>query len=65
MYQDINGNQFESYADASRYYGGEDDDVLRCEAEEQNEEYAQCLSTQHGFHAVELYFSSVQFHCIY
>jgi hypothetical protein len=61
MYQDINGNQFESYAQASRYYGGESDAVLQDEADALAEEYEQCLATQHGFHAVELYYRSEQF----
>jgi hypothetical protein len=61
MYQDINGNQFESYAQASQYYGGESDAVLADEDQAHAEEYEQCLTTQYGFHAVELYYRSEQF----
>jgi hypothetical protein len=31
MYQDINGNQFDSYKQANEYYGGESDWALDCE----------------------------------
>lgn len=61
MYQDINGNQFESYAQASRYYGGESDAVLADEEQALQEEYEFCLANQHGFHAVELWYRSEQF----
>ena len=61
MYQDINGNQFESYAQACQYYGGENDAVLADEDQAHAEEYEQCLATQHGYHAVELYYRSAQF----
>jgi hypothetical protein len=61
MYQDINGNQFESYAQACRHYGGENDAVLQDEADALAQEYAECLATQHGFHAVELYYGSPQY----
>jgi hypothetical protein len=56
MYQDINGNQFESYAQASQYYGGENDAVLADESAQADEEYAQYLATYHGAHACELYY---------
>jgi hypothetical protein len=61
MYQDINGNQFESYAQACQYYGGESDAVLEDEARAQEEEYELCMTTQHGFHAVSLWYRSPQF----
>jgi hypothetical protein len=56
MYQDINGNQFESYAQACQYYGGENDAVLDGEAEQADAEYDQYLATYHGAHACELYY---------
>jgi len=34
MWQDINGNQFESYKQANEYYGGESDWALDCEEQE-------------------------------
>jgi hypothetical protein len=37
MWQDINGNQFESYAQANEYYGGESDWALECEEQEERE----------------------------
>ena len=61
MYQDINGNQFDSYAQACRHYGGENDAVLQDEANALTEEYEFCIATQHGFHAVEQYYRSAQF----
>jgi hypothetical protein len=38
MYQDINGNQFESYSQANEYYGGESDWALECEEQARQEE---------------------------
>jgi len=56
MYQDINGNQFESYAQACRHYGGESDAVLAEEEQANAEEYAQYLATNQGAHACDLFY---------
>lgn len=56
MYQDINGNQFESYAQACSYYGGESDAALEDERQAAEEEYAAYLATNVGAHACDLFY---------
>lgn len=56
MFQDTNGNQFESYEQAVQHYGGENDAVLDSEADQANAEYNQYLATYHGAHACDLYY---------
>jgi hypothetical protein len=56
MYQDINGNQFESYAQACNYYGGENDDVLQGEADALAEEY-ESTQTKYGVIPANFFFA--------